>query len=424
MKKKKGAFHNLGCKVNSYELDAMQQKLEECGYETVPFDECADVYIINTCTVTNIADRKSRQMLHRAKKKNPQAVVVAAGCYAQAAGEELTLDEAVDIVVGNNCKKDIAEILRQYEQEHEGCHLIDINHTTEYETLSIARTSEHTRAYIKVQDGCNQFCSYCYIPYARGRVRSREISDVLQEVRTLANAGYQEVVLTGIHLSSYGTDKKDGAGLLELIRAVHEIEGIRRIRLGSLEPRIVTEEFAREISQMEKICPHFHLSLQSGCNATLRRMNRRYSAEEFYEKCELLRKVFVHPALTTDVIVGFPQESEEEFAETKAFLEKVCFYETHIFKYSRRKGTRAAEMDGQISEEIKTERSKVLQELNKRNKKAYEDSFKGKTAEVLFEEKTVIDGREYYTGHTREYLTVTRPADGCDLSNKICDCIL
>lgn len=424
MKKKKVAFHNLGCKVNAYELDAMQQKLEECGYETVPFDECADVYIINTCTVTNIADRKSRQMLHRAKKKNPQAVVVAAGCYAQAAGEELTLDEAVDIVVGNNCKKDIAEILQQYEQEHAECHLIDINHTTEYETLAIARTSEHTRAYIKVQDGCNQFCSYCYIPYARGRVRSRELSDILKEVQTLAEAGYQEIVLTGIHLSSYGTDKKDGIGLLELIRAVHEIDGIRRIRLGSLEPRIITEEFAQAISKMDKICPHFHLSLQSGCNATLQRMNRRYSVEEFYEKCELLRSVFDHPALTTDVIVGFPQESEEEFAQTRQFLEKVCFYETHIFKYSRRKGTRAAEMGGQIPEEIKTERSRILQELNQRNMKAYEDSFKGKTVEVLFEEKTETDGVEYYTGHTREYLTVTRPAEGENLSNKICDCIL
>lgn len=425
MKKKKVAFHNLGCKVNSYELDAMQQKLEECGYETVPFDECADVYIINTCTVTNIADRKSRQMLHRAKKKNPQAIVVAAGCYAQAAGEELALDEAVDLVVGNNRKKDIAEILQKYEQEHEkDCHLIDINHTSEYETLSIARTSEHTRAYIKVQDGCNQFCSYCYIPFARGRVRSRGLSDVMQEVRTLAEAGYQEVVLTGIHLSSYGTDKKDGIGLLQLIEAVHEVDGIRRIRLGSLEPRIITEEFAEKISRMSKICPHFHLSLQSGCNATLRRMNRRYTAEEFYEKCVLLRKVFENPALTTDVIVGFPQESEEEFAETKAFLEKVQFYETHIFKYSRRKGTRAAEMDGQIPENIKNERSKVLQELNQKHMKAYQQSFAGKKAEVLFEEKTEIDGREYYSGHTREYLKVTVPAEGGDLTNKICDCIL
>ena len=435
MKNKKVALHNLGCKVNAYETEAMQQILEEKGYEIVPFAPGADIYVINTCTVTNIADRKSRQMLHKAKKMNPQAIVVAAGCYVQAAGEELKADEAIDIVIGNNQKQHLAEILEVYEKSHsaeshseempdQGVALIDINHTKEYEALSIHKTAEHTRAYIKVQDGCNQFCSYCIIPYARGRVRSRELEDVVNEVKQLAAAGYQEVVLTGIHLSSYGIDKEDGSNLLGLIQAVHETEGIRRIRLGSLEPRIITEEFARAIGSMEKMCPHFHLSLQSGCNATLKRMNRRYTAEEYYEKCELLRKYFDHPALTTDVIVGFPQESEEEFEITKQFLKKVNFYETHIFKYSRRKGTRAADMEGQIPEEIKTKRSHILQQLNEKNKHAFESCYIGKPVEVLFEEAVEKDGISCWQGHTREYLKVTVPDHGRDLHNKICDCIL
>ena len=430
MKNKKVALHNLGCKVNAYETEAMQQILEENGYEIVPFAPGADIYIINTCTVTNIADRKSRQMLHKAKKMNPQAIVVAAGCYVQAAGKELKADEAIDIIIGNNQKQHLAEILRVYDESHKeertgrDAALIDINHTKEYEALSIHRTAEHTRAYIKVQDGCNQFCSYCIIPYARGRVRSRELEDVVKEVKGLAAAGYQEVVLTGIHLSSYGIDKEDGCDLLKLIQAVHEIDGIRRIRLGSLEPRIITEEFAKTIGSLEKMCPHFHLSLQSGCNATLKRMNRRYTAEEYYEKCELLRKYFDHPALTTDVIVGFPQESEEEFEITKKFLEKVNFYETHIFKYSRRKGTRAADMEGQIPEEVKTQRSHILQQLHEKNKQAFEAYYIGRPVEVLFEEAVEKDGNSCWQGHTREYVKVTVPADGCDLHNKICDCIL
>lgn len=432
MKNKKVALHNLGCKVNAYETEAMQQILEENGYEIVPFAPGADIYIINTCTVTNIADRKSRQMLHKAKKMNPQAIVVAAGCYVQAAGEELKLDEAIDVVIGNNQKQHLAEILEAYEQSHAqekengnaDVSLIDINHTKEYEALSIHKTAEHTRAYIKVQDGCNQFCSYCIIPYARGRVRSREMSDVVDEVKQLASAGYQEVVLTGIHLSSYGIDKEDGSNLLKLIQAVHEVDGIRRIRLGSLEPRIITEEFAKTISSMEKMCPHFHLSLQSGCDATLKRMNRRYTAEEYYEKCQLLRKYFDHPALTTDVIVGFPQETEEEFEITKSFLEKVKFYETHIFKYSRRKGTRADQMEGQIPEEIKTQRSHILQELHEKNKHEFESWYIGKQVEVLFEEEVEKEGISCYQGHTREYLKVTVPSKGQDLHNKICDCIL
>ena len=420
---KKAALHNLGCKVNSYETEAMQQLLEKNGYEIVSFDEFADVYIINTCTVTNIADRKSRQMIHRAKKQNPEAIVVAAGCYAQASADKLKEDEAVDIILGNNMKKDLITVLAEHENRQK-VHMIDIGHTREYEGLFIDKTAEHTRAYIKVQDGCNQFCSYCIIPYARGRVRSRSLADVLEEVRTLAQNGYQEVVLTGIHLSSYGTDREDGNDLLKLILAVHEAEGIRRIRLGSLEPRIITEEFASTLAKLPKICPHFHLSLQSGCDETLRRMNRRYTSEEYYEKCCLLRKYFDDPALTTDVIVGFPGETQEEFEQSKHFLEKVCFYETHIFKYSRRKGTKADRMPDQVPEEVKTQRSHELLELNKKNMAAYEARFKGRKAEVLFEDLVEIEGKKYYRGYTKEYLTVLRPQGAEKLTNKICDCIL
>ena len=352
---RKAALHNLGCKVNAYETEAMQEMLEQNGYEIVPFAEGADVYVINTCTVTNMADRKSRQMLHRARKMNPNAVVVAAGCYVQAQG--VKADDCIDIIIGNNKKKDLIAILDEHfakiEEKEPQVELIDIAHTHEYEEMRVSRQAEHTRANVKVQDGCNQFCSYCIIPYARGRVRSRKMEDVLAEVHTLASNGYQEIVLTGIHLSSYGIDT--GENLLELIRAVHQVEGILRIRLGSLEPRIITREFAEGIAALPKMCPHFHLSLQSGCNTTLKRMNRRYTAEEYYEKCELLREVFDHPALTTDVIVGFPGETEEEFRESKAFLEKVNFYETHIFKYSRRQGTKAAEMKDQVPEPVKTE---------------------------------------------------------------------
>lgn len=414
--KKKAALHNLGCKVNAYETEAMQQMLEQAGYEIVPFAPGADVYVINTCTVTNIADRKSRQMLHKAKKMNPQAVVVAAGCYVQAAKADLEMDDAIDIVIGNNRKKDLVRILEEYERSREEEFVIDVNHTSEYESLSISRTAEHTRAYIKVQDGCNQFCSYCIIPYARGRVRSRQAEDVLAEVRELAANGYQEIVLTGIHLSSYGVDL--GTDLLSLILAVHEVEGIKRIRLGSLEPRIITEEFAKTLASLPKICPHFHLSLQSGCNATLKRMNRRYTAEEYYEKCQLLRECFDRPALTTDVIVGFPGETEEEFAESKAFLEKIQFYETHIFKYSRRKGTRAAVMENQVSDEKKAERSNILLELNRKNQAAYEEERIGDRDEVLFEELMILDGEKYYAGHTREYIRLAIPAEE-DYANQI-----
>ena len=415
---RKAALHNLGCKVNAYETEAMQEMLEQNGYEIVPFAEGADVYVINTCTVTNMADRKSRQMLHRARKMNPNAVVVAAGCYVQAQG--VKADDCIDIIIGNNKKKDLIAILDEHfakiEEKEPQVELIDIAHTHEYEEMRVSRQAEHTRANVKVQDGCNQFCSYCIIPYARGRVRSRKMEDVLAEVHTLASNGYQEIVLTGIHLSSYGIDT--GENLLELIRAVHQVEGILRIRLGSLEPRIITREFAEGIAALPKMCPHFHLSLQSGCNTTLKRMNRRYTAEEYYEKCELLREVFDHPALTTDVIVGFPGETEEEFRESKAFLEKVNFYETHIFKYSRRQGTKAAEMKDQVPEPVKTERSNQLIALGKVNKKAFEDRLIGQTVEVLMEEEIQRDSETWQIGHTREYVKVGRKTEE-NLANQL-----
>ena len=447
---RKAALHNLGCKVNAYETAAMQELLEGAGYEIVPFQERADVYIINTCTVTNIADRKSRQMLHRARKMNPDAVVVAAGCYVQAREEgHLAVDPSVDIVIGNNRKKDLVRILEDYlqdgaEEDGQMSRVIDINHTGEYEELHLTKPGEHTRAYIKVQDGCNQFCSYCIIPFARGRVRSRSLESVVEEVRELARNGYREVVLTGIHLSSYGADFREktpdsegpevsgkilnreehfhggqeGTDLLALIRAVHEVDGILRIRLGSLEPRIITEEFVRTAAGLEKLCPHFHLSLQSGCDATLKRMNRRYTAAEYLEKCALLRKYFRNPALTTDVIVGFPGATEEEFAASMEFVDQVDFYETHIFKYSRREGTRAAAMADQVPEPVKAERSRRMIELGKRKQAAYERSFLGKEVEVLVEERMTEGGREYQVGHTREYLKIALEAEE-NLQNQI-----
>ena len=398
---KKVALHNLGCKVNAYETEAMQEMLENHGYEIVPFKEGADIYIINTCTVTNMADRKSRQMLHRAKKLNPDAIVVATGCYVQAQEENGNIDECIDIIIGNNKKKDLIDIL----ENHTPKSVIDINHTKEYEEMHLSKTAEHTRAYIKVQDGCNQFCTYCIIPFARGRVRSRAKEDVIREVMDLANNGYQEVVLTGIHLSSYGVDL-EGEDLLSLILAVHEVEGIQRIRLGSLEPRIITEEFAKSISELPKMCPHFHLSLQSGCDETLRRMNRRYTSEEYYEKCQLLRKYFDNPALTTDVIVGFPGETEEEFEKSRAFVDRVNFYETHIFKYSKRQGTKAAVMEGQVPEQIKTVRSNIMLEMDEKKRAEYEKAFVGREVEVLFEEKITKNDACYCVGHTKEYVKI------------------
>ena len=417
---RKAAVHNLGCKVNAYESEAMRQLLEQAGYEIVPFRERADVYIINTCSVTNIADRKSRQMLHRAKKQNRDAVVVAVGCYVQAAAEELKRDPAVDIIIGNNKKQDLVAILEEWflsssRQKDEGIgseHVIEIGSTKEYERLHIDGTADHTRALIKIQDGCNQFCSYCIIPYTRGRVRSRLPQEVEQEAAYLAAAGYHEMVLTGIHLSSYGMDfaepKKEA--LTDLIRRLHGTEGIVRIRLGSLEPRIVTREFVDALAEIPEICPHFHLSLQSGCDATLKRMNRRYTTEEYANCCALLREVFPNAAITTDVIVGFPGETEEEFAETKAFLRQIHFYEMHVFKYSARSGTRAAAMPDQIPEPVKTRRSEELLTLEKEMSREYRQRFLHTAQEVLLEEEVPIQGAAWLVGHTREYVKVAVPA--------------
>lgn len=406
---KKAALHNLGCKVNAYETESMQQMLEAAGYEIVPFDQKADVYVINTCSVTNIADRKSRQMIHRAKKQNPDSVVVAAGCYVQTSKEQAEADEAIDILIGNNKKHELPQMLEAFFAEKSGkkTEVVNIAEDKSYENLSVSRTAEHTRAFIKVQDGCNQFCSYCIIPYARGRVRSRELSDVLREVEALAKNGYREVVLTGIHLSSYGVDINEN--LLHLIQEVHQIEGIERIRLGSLEPKIVTEEFARSLSQLPKVCPHFHLSLQSGCDATLKRMNRKYTCEEYALGCELLRKYFAHPAITTDVIVGFPGETEEEFETTREFLKKIGFFEIHIFKYSVRKGTKAAEMKEQVPEEIKAKRSDILFDDLVPMNHAFLEWHIGKEAEVLMEEKVTFSGKDYFLGHTKEYVKMAVP---------------
>ena len=403
--RKTAALHNLGCKVNAYETEAMQQMLEEAGYEIVDFNEKADIYVVNTCSVTNMADRKSRQMLHRAKKKNPNSIVIAAGCYAQTKTNEARLDESVDILIGNNQKQNLIEAVYAYEKNKKQTEsIVNINDKQPYETLSVNRTAEHTRAFIKVQDGCNQFCSYCIIPYARGRVRSRSFEEVLSEAGKLAENGYQELVLSGIHLSSYGIDR--GENLLHLIQETANIKGIERIRLSSLEPRIVTEEFVSAISQIGKICPHFHLSLQSGCDETLQRMNRKYTTAEFLQSCELLRRYFSHPAITTDVIVGFPGETNQEFEKTKEFLRKVHFYEMHVFKYSKREGTKAASMPNQVPEQEKAVRSEQLISLANELSEEFCSYYMGKEVEVLMEEPFEFEGRNYFLGHTKEYVKV------------------
>ncbi len=417
---KKVSIHNLGCKVNSYEAESMEQMLKEAGYEIIPFSEenVADVYIINTCSVTNIADRKSRQMLHKAKKMNPDAIVVAAGCYVQADSEACLKDSAVDIVLGNNMKINIVEALNNYyKDKKDDAFVIDINKDSDYEELNINTVNEHSRAYIKIQDGCNQFCSYCIIPYVRGRIRSRDMKEIYAEVERLVAKGYKEIVLTGIHLTSYGMDNNKGS-LLEVIKMLHDIEGLERIRLGSLEPRVVTDDFAREISKLNKVCPHFHLSLQSGCDKTLKAMNRKYSTKEYYECCVRLRKCYDNPAITTDVIVGFPGEREEDFAQTKKFLEKVGFYEMHIFKYSRRKGTVADKMPDQIDEKVKTLRSNELLELEKNMSYNYRKSYLGKDTTVLLEEEIEHDGQKFYAGYTPNYLRVILEKDEVDALTK------
>ena len=400
---KKVALHNLGCKVNSYETEAMSQILANAGYEIVPFSEKADVYIVNTCSVTNMADRKSRQMLHKAKKMNEDAIVVATGCYVQTASEKIAEDLSIDIIVGNNKKKEIVEILQEYFKEHKKNYIIDINKTDEYEDLEIATVTEHTRAHLKIQDGCNNFCSYCIIPYARGRIRSRKMDSIKDELERLANNGFKEVVFTGINLSCYDDN---GKKLIDVIELAENTEGIERIRLGSLDPEVVTEEFAHRLSKVTKICPHFHLSMQSGCDTTLKAMNRHYTSEEYYNKCMLLREEFTNPAFTTDVIVGFPQESDEDYATTREFVKKVGFAELHVFKYSRRDGTIAAKMTGQVDETIKSKRSEDLIAVGEVLKENYRKEKIGGKVSVLFEEEKEINGIKYQVGHTKEYIEV------------------
>ncbi len=406
---KKAAFHTLGCKVNVYETDAMKAMLEDAGFCIVPFEPGADLYVINTCSVTNIADRKSRQVIHRARKMNPGALLVVCGCYVETAADQKGLSADADLILGNNHKSELlSELQKFYEaveaERQAGVRKSDLMHESSFEQMTLPRISDHTRAYIKVQDGCNMFCSYCIIPYARGRIRSRKMEDILPELRGLAAQGVRELVLTGIHLSSYGVDLagedddlsgsgrwQDRSRLIDLIEAVNEIDGIERIRLGSLEPSIVSDEFAERLSKVGKFCPHFHLSLQSGSDSVLRRMNRHYTTEEYRSCVERLRAVFDRPAITTDVITGFPGETEEEFQQTVDFLKEIRLFETHIFRYSMRAGTRAARMKDQVSEQLKAERSDILLKLNAENKLAYERSWDGREAEVLVEEEALRD---------------------------------
>jgi len=423
IKNKKIAFLTLGCKVNSYETEAMQALLAAAGAEIVEFNDVADIYVVNTCSVTNMADRKSRQMLHRAKKKNPEAVVVAAGCYAQTADEDAMKETGIDVVIGNNQKKHIVEILEQHMQGVENKRL-EIAKETEYEDLKLDTQVEHTRAYIKIQDGCNQFCSYCIIPYARGRIRSRNPQEVVEEVKRLADNGYQEIVLTGIHLSSYGRTSYDkmteesGQPLLNLICRINEIEGVKRIRLGSLEPRIITENFVKTLIKCEKVCPHFHLSLQSGSDTVLARMNRKYTTEEYAASVELLKQYYEAPAITTDIIVGFPQETEEEFQETMEFAKRIGFSKIHVFKYSRRKGTVADRMSGQVDEQKKTERSDRLMALEAALGEEYREHFLKSDTLVLFEESAVVDNEVCQIGYNERYVRVALKTTD-DLSNHI-----
>ena len=409
---RKAALHNLGCKVNSYETEAMTQLLKKAGYEIVSFQDQADVYIINTCSVTNMADRKSRQMLHKAKKQNPNAVVVATGCYVQTATEKVAQDLSIDLVVGNNRKKDIVEILNEYYAEKEAGeqvkeeYVIDINHTDEYEDLEISTVTEHTRAHLKIQDGCNNFCSYCIIPYARGRIRSRTMESIKAELERLSASGFKEIVLTGINLSCYDDN---GKKLIDVIEMADNVNGIERIRLGSLDPEVVTEDFVERLGKVKKICPHFHFSLQSGCDKTLKAMNRHYTSDEYYEKCQLIRKYIDNPAFTTDVIVGFPGETEEDYISSREFVKKVKFAELHVFKYSKRDGTVAAKMPNQIDEKIKTLRSEDLIKTGEELTKEFRQAKIGQDTTVFFEEKILLDNKEYWVGHTVDYIKIAVP---------------
>ncbi|CCY53454.1 tRNA methylthiotransferase YqeV [Coprococcus sp. CAG:782] len=402
----------LGCKTNQYETDGMIEILKKMGASVVDFEDAADVYLINTCSVTNMADKKSRQMIHRARKNNPEALVIACGCYVQAEKEKLSQDKDIDIIISNNRKKDIGHVIAEYFNSGETACFTDISREKEFEELDVNKPVYHTRAYVKIQDGCNQFCTYCIIPYVRGRIRSRSMDSVIDEISRLAEAGVKEVVLTGIHISSYGRDMDGDTGLADLVENISKIEGIERIRLGSLEPGIITEEFARRIKAVDKLCPHFHLSLQSGCDSVLKRMNRKYTCSEYMEKCELLRKVYKNPAITTDVIVGFPGETEEEFECTRKYLEDINLYEMHIFKYSQRKGTPAATMPNQVDPSVKNSRSDVLLAISEHNKHAYQDLFVGTTVKVLVEELVEKNGEEYMRGHTERYMDVHISTEG------------
>ncbi len=406
--KMRAAFLNLGCKVNAYETEAMIELCKNAGFAIVDFQEIADVYVVNTCTVTNIADRKSRQMLHKAKHRNPDACVVAVGCYAQESKEVLENDDTVDIIIGNNHKNDLIDRLRLYFEENESTIVEDITDQTEYEELHIGAVSEKTRAYIKIQDGCSQFCSYCIIPYTRGRIRSREEEEVVKEVKGLVGLGYKEIVLTGIHLSSYGLNKAgdnlDGRPLVHLTQRLNKIEGLERIRFGSLEPRIINKDFTRQLAECKKVCPHFHLSMQSGCDETLLRMNRKYTSGQYEEACMILREFFDNPAITTDVIVGFPGETEDEFAATCAFVKKIGFAQMHVFKFSKRKGTKAEGLPDQISDQIKQERSERLIEIEKELKHHYQKSFLGTKTTILAEETCMIEGKRYVAGYNERYV--------------------
>ena len=414
---KKVAFCSLGCKVNQYETNAMAQKFIEHGYEVVEFDEYADVYIVNTCTVTNVADRKSRQMLRRAKEINKDATLVACGCYAQVAKEELKKIPEIDLIIGNNEKNDIIQIVENHIAQKGAEDLVsDVMYKLDYVELGTTTYTEKTRAVIKVQDGCDRFCSYCLIPYARGHIRSRKIENVIEEIKKVVEEGINEVVITGIHIASYGRDfKGENIGLIDLLEEINKIQGLHRIRLGSIEPTIVTDEFVERLSKLDKICDHFHLSLQSGCTETLKRMNRRYTTEEFRDVTKRLRSKFPNAALTTDIIVGFPGETDEEFNTTYEFLKEIAFYKMHIFKYSQRKGTKAAVMPNQVDGKIKEERSKKLIELSNENEYNYNKKYIGKQVEVLFEER---EG-EYLKGHTTNYIVVKHKTDKDDLINKI-----
>ena len=436
---KKVAFHNLGCKVNSYELEFVQQRFTENDFRIVPFDQKADIYVVNTCTVTNIADRKSRQMLHRAKTLNPDAIVVAMGCYVETSKDEARKDLGIDVLIGNSDKGHAYEKIVEFLNNKENNRLLsvnDISETKEYDEFKLSFTTEHTRVHVKIQDGCNQFCSYCAIPLARGRVRSRKIEDIVSEIEGLCRNNYKEFVLTGIHLSSYGMEnyniemsnenpvgysEYENAKLIDAIEAVAAIKGVKRIRLGSLEPRIITEDFLKRLVATGKICPHFHLSLQSGSDSVLKRMNRRYSTDEFLEKTKLIREYFIHAGITTDVIAGFPGETNEEFTETREYMNKVDFYEAHIFKYSRRRGTLADKMDNQLTDKEKSVRSEILiKDANERSRK-FREYYIGKRAEVLFEEIIKFDGEDYLTGYTREYVKVALKSGDEKLINEIRD---